>query len=68
MTEAPEAGESQADDQCQHAQLAAVAAQFGAVGKPGAGDAGIGGDAVPADIHVGAARTEAGRNTRSCSG
>ena len=36
--------------------------QLGAIGKTGAGNAGIGGDATPPDIHIGAARPQAGRN------
>src|SRR5437868_10654655 len=47
--------------QRQHAKLAAMTAQFGAVGDSGSGNPGIGGDAVAADVHVGAARAEACR-------
>ncbi len=50
-----------AREQEQDAQPAAALAHLLAIGQSGAGDAGIGGDAVPADIHVRPARSDAGR-------
>src|SRR5258706_15063442 len=70
MLKAPEARPADAGPAAQPPRLALFsgrsgwrrrsAAQLLAIGNPGAGNTRIGGDAVLADIHIGAARPQAG--------